>query len=98
MDVWDLETRKQLWAARNVPNDYLDLRVPVWIKAACFFPDDPQKIATATAYQELRIYDLRVKGRRPVHDWKVAGDGYTKSTNFASGVCCALPVACGSIR
>jgi len=85
VDVWDLESRTKLWTARNVPHDNLDVRQPVWIKGANFFPDDPNKIAIATAYQQVRIYDIRVKGRRPVSNWKLAGDGYNKSTQFHSG-------------
>jgi len=34
LKVWDLETQQNVWKARNVKHDFLDMRVPVWITDA----------------------------------------------------------------
>ena len=70
VDVWDLESRTKLWTARNVPHDYLDLKQPVWVKGASFFPDDPNKIAIATAYQQVP----RLAFAAHVLSWRAGSD------------------------
>lgn len=37
----------------QVPNDFLDMRVPVWIKDVAFFPSTPSKLAIATEYHQV---------------------------------------------
>ncbi|KAL6053341.1 WD repeat-containing protein 74, variant 2 [Balamuthia mandrillaris] len=65
LKVWDMEQKKQIWEAKNVANDFLDLRVPVWINDLQFLPQDPNKIVTGTAYHQIRLYDITAQ-RRPV--------------------------------
>jgi ribosome biogenesis protein NSA1 len=36
LSVWDIETQQRTFKARNVPHDFLELRVPVWIQALCW--------------------------------------------------------------
>ena len=31
LTVWDVVTQKQVFAARNVKHDKLDMKVPIWI-------------------------------------------------------------------
>ncbi|ODV81990.1 uncharacterized protein CANTADRAFT_24693 [Suhomyces tanzawaensis NRRL Y-17324] len=65
---------KVLFNAKNVKNDHLDLRVPVWISNILFLKDAPTpdayKVLTSTRYGQLRIYDT-THGRRPVKDYKI---------------------------
>ncbi|TFK88696.1 hypothetical protein K466DRAFT_488406 [Polyporus arcularius HHB13444] len=63
----------EVWRAKNVPNDHLGLRQPVYNTALSFLqpsssPAD-QHILAGTAHGALRRYDTRA-GRRPVADWK----------------------------
>eukprot|EP00808_Paulinella_micropora_P010265 g66906.t1 len=48
LKVWDLETKECVFAAENVPDDWLDLRVPVWINDAVVLP------ATQTEHGTVR--------------------------------------------
>lgn len=62
-----------IFTARNVKNDHLDLRPPIWISKILFFKEGPKdgfKFLTATRYGQVRIYDT-THGKRPIHDYKV---------------------------
>uniref|UniRef100_A0AAY4CLC7 WD repeat-containing protein 74 n=1 Tax=Denticeps clupeoides TaxID=299321 RepID=A0AAY4CLC7_9TELE len=48
-----------------VKNDWLDLRVPVWVRDIGFIPDS-DKIVTCTGYHQMRVYDPSSPQRRPV--------------------------------
>ncbi|KAG9263232.1 WD repeat-containing protein 74 [Astyanax mexicanus] len=66
LKVWDLERPdKALFTAKNVANDWLDLRVPVWVRDMAFIPDS-EKIVTCTGYHQVRVYDPLTPQRRPV--------------------------------
>ncbi|XP_065667944.1 WD repeat-containing protein 74 isoform X4 [Hydra vulgaris] len=69
--VYQLENmEKPLFVAKNVRNDFLNLRSPIWISAIEFFKKDSNKLAVASGHHTVRIYDQRDK-RRPVMttDW-----------------------------
>lgn len=69
--VYSLETGQVTWTAKNVGNNFLDLRMPVWVTDLAYLPDEDQrKIAICTAYGEVRLYDIRAQ-RRPVVDSRV---------------------------
>lgn len=59
---------------KNVPNDHLDMRVPVWISKIKFFDNDDDsegyRIITATRYGQLRLYDTS-KRESPLNDFKI---------------------------
>ncbi|XP_053962304.1 WD repeat-containing protein 74 [Anastrepha ludens] len=55
---------KQLFSSKNLPNDFLQLEVPVWDSDVCFI-DSPYTLATCSRYGYVRVYDTR-KQRRPV--------------------------------
>ncbi|XP_058979594.1 WD repeat-containing protein 74-like [Musca domestica] len=55
---------KQLFTSKNLPNDYLQLEVPIWDCDVGFF-DSPHTLATCSRYGYVRLYDTR-KQRRPV--------------------------------
>ncbi|CAD7012957.1 unnamed protein product [Ceratitis capitata] len=55
---------KQVFTSKNLPNDYLQLEVPVWDSDVGFI-DSPHTLATCSRYGYVRVYDTR-KQRRPV--------------------------------
>ena len=61
--LWDIESGKVSFKAKNVPHDFLDLRLPVWIKDIQFLPENPNTFLTATAYHQVRVYDTRASER-----------------------------------
>ena len=78
-DVFEAENKQEffqpdvIFTARNVKNDHLDLRPPIWISSILFFdekPKDGYKFLTSTRYGQVRIYDT-THGKRPIQDYKV---------------------------
>ncbi|XP_003375268.1 WD repeat-containing protein 74 [Trichinella spiralis] len=64
----------------EVRNDFLDLRVPVWIRDIAFVSENV--LATCTAYGQIRSYDTRCGQRRPVVDFQWFEDSsFTAMTN-----------------
>ncbi|RHZ67014.1 hypothetical protein Glove_303g155 [Diversispora epigaea] len=62
-----------LWSAKN-ENDFLDLRVPVWITDLQFLNDvDTTKLVIGSKYHQIRIYDTKAK-RRPVQDFNIGAN------------------------
>lgn len=67
---------KVVFAAKNVKNDHLDLRIPIWITNILFFKNDSKnnyKVLTSTHYGHLRIYDS-THGRKPMKNYQVSQD------------------------
>lgn len=62
----DATTLAKKWEARNVKDDFLQMRVPVHIKDLQFL-GEPDKLVTCTAHHQVRVYDVRAQ-RRPVMD------------------------------
>ncbi|KAJ8266407.1 hypothetical protein GJAV_G00130090 [Gymnothorax javanicus] len=66
LKVWDLERPDTpIFTAKNVRNDWLDLRVPEWVRDMAFIPDS-EKIVTCTGHHQVRVYDPASPQRRPV--------------------------------
>ncbi|XP_076875657.1 WD repeat-containing protein 74 [Brachyhypopomus gauderio] len=66
LKVWDLQRPdKPIFTAKNVANDWLGLRVPVWVKDVAFIQDS-SKIVTCTGHHQVRVYDPSSPQRRPV--------------------------------
>ncbi|RLV95815.1 Ribosome biogenesis protein NSA1 [Spathaspora sp. JA1] len=61
-----------VYRAKNVKNDHLDLRVPVWITGIIFWKDldNGYRLITSTRYGQVRVYDT-THGRRPIGDYQV---------------------------
>lgn len=57
-------TKCPVFQAKNVRNDWLNLRVPVWVMQTRFIPST-DNIVTSTGYHQIRLYDTKVQ-RRPV--------------------------------
>ncbi|KAI9498615.1 WD40-repeat-containing domain protein [Zychaea mexicana] len=66
----DGEKKGLVFQAKNVKNDFLDLRVKVWIHDLQFLNEEGTRIVTATHYHQIRVYDTR-KQRRPISDWEI---------------------------
>ena len=80
LEIWQLDTQQTVFKAKNVKQDFLDLRVPVWLTDLCFFPSSPEntpRVVTGTAYSQVRLYDCKAQ-RRPVHTLELEepGEGY----------------------
>ncbi|KAM4628211.1 WD repeat-containing protein 74 [Polymixia lowei] len=66
LKIWDLERPdKPVFAAKNLRNDWLDLRQPEWVRDMAFIPDS-DKIVTCTGHHQVRVYDPASPQRRPV--------------------------------
>lgn len=57
-----------VFGAENVPNDFLDLRVPVSVKHIRFIEET--KFISVTKYGQMRMYDTSAK-TAPIHDFKI---------------------------
>ncbi|KAF9976768.1 WD repeat-containing protein 74 [Actinomortierella ambigua] len=69
----DTLAKGQLFKAKNVKNDFLDLRVPVWNTDFQFLDSkDHQhhRLAVGTRNHQLRVYDTK-QARRPVVDVEI---------------------------
>ncbi|XP_062454850.1 WD repeat-containing protein 74 isoform X2 [Rhea pennata] len=66
LKIWDLQRPQEpLFRAKNVRNDWLNLRVPIWDRDLQFLPGS-DKIVTCTAHHQVRLYDPSSPQRRPV--------------------------------
>lgn len=63
LKVWNLETNECVFKTKNIPNDHLQLEVPVWDTDVNFF--DANCLATCSRFGYVRMYDIR-KQRRPI--------------------------------
>lgn len=64
-------TAESLFTAENVENDWLDMRVPIWITRILFRKaKDGYRLVTTTRYGQLRLYDT-TEGPEPQRDHKV---------------------------
>ena len=80
LKLFDLETKTNVFTAKNVPHDSLQLRVPVSINDLCFFENN--EVATIGKYGHVRVYDSR-KQRRPVVNFELKEQALTTlTTNF----------------
>ncbi|KAJ2796119.1 Ribosome biogenesis protein nsa1 (NOP7-associated protein 1) [Coemansia guatemalensis] len=86
LTVWDADTVEAgsqseytkprstpVFKSKNVGNDNLDLRMPVWITDMQFMDDNALTplVAVSTGHRQIRIYDAKTQ-QRPVHDWEVS--------------------------
>ncbi|KAH7942436.1 hypothetical protein HPB49_024088 [Dermacentor silvarum] len=70
LKLWDLENLQEpVFTAKNVKNDFLDLRVPVWVTDMGFM-NDSEKIIAITGHHQVRVYDPSSRQRRPVVDFE----------------------------
>lgn len=60
--VWDLSTKTNIFESKNLPNDSLQLEIPIWDNDFRFF--DSNTLSTCSRYGYIRFYDIRAQ-RRP---------------------------------
>ena len=70
VSIYNLDRNEITWKAKNLPNDELDLQVPIYDIDVAHSKSNPNQFYTATAFGEIRSYDRKVKPR-PVNDKKV---------------------------
>lgn len=67
LKVWNLENNECVFKTKNVPNDFLQLEVPIWDSDFNFI--DANCLCTSSRYGYVRVYDMR-KQRRPTLNFK----------------------------
>ncbi|KAF3693405.1 WD repeat-containing protein 74 [Channa argus] len=66
LKIWDLEKpEKPVFFAKNLRDDWLDLRRPHWVRDMAFIPDS-DKVVTCTGHHQVHVYDPSSPQRRPV--------------------------------
>ena len=78
LQLWDLNVSKQgkspIWQARNLPDDELDIKVPIFDTGVTECdPGAGRILATCTGYGEIRHYDIRAQ-RKVVSNAQVTKD------------------------
>ena len=82
IQLYNIDTQETFWKAKNVSNDKLSLRVPIYITAVKFLGEDnTQKIITGTGYKQIRVYDVKAK-RSPVIDFSIGGEEAYRVTSI----------------
>ncbi|XP_068440992.1 WD repeat-containing protein 74 [Clinocottus analis] len=66
LKVWDLQRpASPVFTAKNLRDDWLDLRRPHWVRDMAFLPDS-DKVVTCTGYHQVHVFDPASPQRRPV--------------------------------
>lgn len=66
LKIWDLERPENpVFTAKNLRDDWLDLRQPHWVKDMAFIPNS-DKVVTCTGYHQVHVFDPSSPQRRPV--------------------------------
>ena len=82
IQLHNISTQDVLWKAKNVSNDKLSLRVPIYITAVKFLGEDAtNKIITGTGYKQIRVYDVKAK-RCPVVNFEIGGEEAYRITSI----------------
>lgn len=65
LKIWDLQRPEPVFTAKNLRDDWLDLRRPHWVRDMAFIPDS-DKVVTCTGYHQVHVFDPSSPQRRPV--------------------------------
>ncbi|XP_031695449.1 WD repeat-containing protein 74 [Anarrhichthys ocellatus] len=66
LKIWDLQKPESpVFTAKNLRDDWLDLRRPQWVRDVAFIPDS-DKVVTCTGYHQVHVFDPSSPQRRPV--------------------------------
>ncbi|XP_062521791.1 WD repeat-containing protein 74-like [Corticium candelabrum] len=89
---------KPFFQAKNVRNDFVDLRVPISVTVTAFFPSssDQPKLIAGTADSHVRLYDTRSQ-RRPVLSTKHGEAAITALDILSNGVAVIVGTAHGTM-
>ncbi|XP_050840588.1 WD repeat-containing protein 74 [Serinus canaria] len=99
LKVWDLQRPQEpLFRAKNVRNDWLDLRVPVWERDLQFLPGS-QRVVTCTGHGQLGGRGQRPGGRGRDRPAQRAGAAGTEGVGRGGpGAAVPPPPAPGGLR
>ncbi|KAG7197165.1 hypothetical protein KM043_007247 [Ampulex compressa] len=75
LKLFDLEKQAQTFVEKNLPHDWLQLRVPIWISDIGFLPNTDHVVTTGR-YGHIRLYDAKAQ-RRPVIHMDVKDEALT---------------------
>ncbi|XP_055389130.1 WD repeat-containing protein 74 [Condylostylus longicornis] len=89
LKVFDMNESKEIFKSKNLPNDYLQLEVPIWDSDLGFI--DGNLVATCSRYGYVRVYDIR-KQRRPILKYATPEE----QTSFCSLIARDNYVYCGT--
>ncbi|PWA01246.1 hypothetical protein BB558_002667 [Smittium angustum] len=81
-EIWKSPSSSPLFKAKNVADNYLDMRSPVWVTNIEFLkPEtfDTTKIVIGTGYGQVRVYDTTASNK-PVLDWKIIDEPISSMT------------------
>jgi len=76
LQIWDINKagEQPLWMAKNLPNDELDLKIPIFDTSLCYLSRSNNfSLVACTAYCDVREYDTR-SPRKPVTAVKLFGN------------------------
>eukprot|EP00803_Ostreobium_quekettii_P011707 evm.model.scf_2179.2 EVM.evm.TU.scf_2179.2 scf_2179:8957-13401(+) len=98
--VWDLQAQRSLFEGRppkpHAAYNHVDA---AYLTAMSFVPRTESKlVAVGTAFHKMRLYDLRVHGRRPVFEMKWKEARITCLMPEPSGICIWLANGTGQIE
>lgn len=65
LKLWDLNRSEPVFTAKNLRDDFLDLRRPYWVRDLDFIPES-DKVVTCTGYHQVHVFDPSGPQRRPV--------------------------------
>ncbi|KAF0974247.1 hypothetical protein FDP41_006857 [Naegleria fowleri] len=101
MKIWDVETQKCVFKAKNVPHDHLNLKQPIWDSGICYLgschgSEDERNqqlgehsfgnlICTRTAYHQVRYFDRRAQ-ERPIHQYTFEDHNFTAMTPSSQNI------------
>jgi len=84
-DIKDLSEKKQpIFKAKNLPDNWVLLREPVWVMSIDFVAAD--RVVVGTAHNQIRVYDLSGAMRRPVVNLLFGMDPNIKSNYPISSI------------
>uniref|UniRef100_A0A1A7WS28 WD repeat-containing protein 74 n=1 Tax=Iconisemion striatum TaxID=60296 RepID=A0A1A7WS28_9TELE len=85
LKIWDLERPEEpVFTAKNLRDDYLDLRRPHWVRDVAFIPDS-EKVVTCTGFHQVHVFDPSSPQRRPVLEAEYGEYPLTALSLAASG-------------
>ncbi|XP_030264585.1 WD repeat-containing protein 74 [Sparus aurata] len=85
LKIWDLESpEKPVFTAKNLRDDWLDLRRPHWVRDMAFIPGT-DKVVTCTGYHQVHVFDPSSPQRRPVLEVEYGEYPLTALSLTASG-------------
>ena len=66
LKIWNLDKNEAIFKAKNVADNWIQLREPVWVTAIDFL--DENRVVIGTGHHQVRIYDLKTGTRRPIYN------------------------------